>query len=41
MSNFIHGDNLAHKIKGEKQPENKKLLDEIKVKYFKWKEDNL
>lgn len=41
MSNFIHGDNLAHKIKGEKQPENKKLLDEIKVKYLKWKEDNL
>ena len=41
MSNFIHGDNLAHKIKGEKQPENKKLLDEIKVKYPKWKQDNL
>jgi len=41
MSNFIHGDNLAHKIKGEKQPENKKLLDEIKLKYIRWKEDNL
>jgi len=41
MSNFIHGDNLAHKIKGEKQPENKKLLDEINVQYLRWKEDNL
>jgi hypothetical protein len=41
MSNLIHGDNLEHKIRIEKQPENKKLLDEIKAKYSKWKEDNL
>lgn len=41
MSNLIHGDNLEHKIKIEKQPENKKLLNEIKAKYSNWKEDNL
>lgn len=41
MSNFIHGDNLEHKIRVEKQSENKKLLNEIKKKYLKWKEDNL
>lgn len=41
MSNFIHGDNLEHKIRIEKQPENKKLLEEIKVEYLKWKEDSL
>ena len=41
MSNFIHGDNLEHKIRVEKQSENKKLLNEIKVKYLKWKKDNL
>jgi len=41
MSNFIHGDNLEHKIRVEKQSENKKLLNEIKEKYLKWKEDNL
>lgn len=41
MSNFIHGDNLEHKIRVEKQSENRKLLIEIKEKYIKWKEDNL
>ena len=41
MTNFIHGDNLAHKIKVETIPENKQLLDEINVKYLKWKADNL
>jgi len=41
MSNFIHGDNLVHKIKAEEQPENKKLLDEIELKYTSWKKDNL
>lgn len=41
MSNLIHGDNLEHKIRIEKQPKNKKLLNEIKAKYSKWKEDNL
>jgi len=41
MSNLIHEDNLEHKIRKEKQPENKKLLDEIKAKYSKWNKDNL
>lgn len=41
MSNLIHGDNLEHKIRVEKQPENKKLLSEIKAEYSKWKENNL
>jgi len=40
MSNLIHEDNLEHKIRIEKQPENKKLLYEIKAKYSKWKNDN-
>jgi hypothetical protein len=41
MSNFIHGDNIDHKIRVEKQPENKKLLIEIKEKYLEWKNKNL
>jgi len=41
MSNLIHGDNLEHKIRTEKQPENKKLLGEIKAEYLKWKENSL
>jgi len=41
MSNLIHGDNLEHKIRIETQPENKKLLNEIKAKYSRWKENNL
>lgn len=41
MSNFIHGDNLNHKIRAEKQPENKKLLEEVNKKYIEWKEKNL
>ncbi|MBC7231595.1 MAG: Bpu10I family restriction endonuclease [Actinobacteria bacterium] len=41
MSYFIHGDNLERKIKVEKQLENRKLLEEIKMKYLKWKEDNM
>jgi len=41
MSNFIHGENLEHKIKIEKQSKNKKLLNEIKLKYFEWKKENL
>jgi len=32
---------LEYKIRVEKRLENKKLLDEIKIKYHKWKEDNL
>ncbi|GEM_PF-3236203 len=36
MSNFIHGDNLAHKIKIEKDPDNIILLSAIKVEYLKW-----
>lgn len=40
MSNFIHGDNLEHKIQHEKNPRNKKLLDEIRGEYIKWKEAN-
>lgn len=34
MSNFIHGDNLEHKIRIEKQPENKKLLKKNQGKIF-------
>lgn len=41
MSTFIHGNNLEHKIKIEKQLENKRLLEEIKKEYNKWKEKNL
>ncbi len=41
MSNFIHGDNLEHKIRVEKNPKNKKLLREIKVKYSDWKKENM
>ncbi|HPD33503.1 MAG TPA: Bpu10I family restriction endonuclease [Bacteroidota bacterium] len=41
MSNFIHGDNLEHKIRIEKDPDNKKLLTEINEEYKKWKNDNL
>jgi len=41
MSNFIHGDNIEHKIGGERQSENKELLKEIKKKYIEWKNENL
>lgn len=41
MRNFINGDNIEHKIRREKIYENKELLKEIRVKYKKWKEDNL
>ncbi|MFH0763810.1 MAG: Bpu10I family restriction endonuclease [Candidatus Omnitrophota bacterium] len=41
MSNFIHGDNLYHKIDIEKNSNNRKLLREIKTSYEKWKQDNL
>jgi len=41
MQYFIHGNNLEHKIKKEKNIENKKLLKEIKKEYEKWKEENL
>ena len=41
MSNFIHGDNLAHKIHVEKLPENKKLLEEIQAKYLQWRQHNM
>lgn len=41
MSNFIHGDNIDHKIKNEKSEINKKLLEEIKLKYSGWKKANL
>ncbi len=41
MSNFIHGDNLEHKIRVEKQNDNRKLLEEIKVRYLRWKDENL
>lgn len=40
MSYFIHGDNLEHKLKIEKIPENRRLLEEIKAKYLVWKEAN-
>jgi len=36
MSNFIHGDNLEHKIRIVRLLENKKLLEEIKEKYIEW-----
>lgn len=41
MSYFIHGDNLSHKIRVEKQSENKRLLTEIQDRYLKWKNENL
>jgi hypothetical protein len=41
MSYFIHGDNISHKIASEKKPQNQKLLREIDVRYFKWKEETL
>lgn len=41
MSNFIHGDNLEHKVRIEKKKKNKELLKAIVVQYHKWKEDNL
>lgn len=41
MSNFIHGDNLEHKIKIEKDQNNKELLNEIRFEYLKWKDENL
>lgn len=41
MTNFIHRDNLEHKIKIEKQTKNIKLLNEIKNRYIKWEKDNL
>lgn len=41
MSNFIHGDNLYHKIGSEKNPKNKKLLKEIKREYELWKNDSM
>jgi hypothetical protein len=42
MSNFIHGDNLEHKINNSRELlKNKNLLKKIKVKYDQWKENNL
>jgi hypothetical protein len=41
MSNFIHGDNIEHKLKNEKNEINKKLLDEIVSQYINWKKANL
>jgi hypothetical protein len=41
MSYFIHGDNIAHKIRAERKSQNKKLLREINKKYLTWKEENL
>lgn len=34
MSNFIHGDNLEHKIRVEKNSRNKRLLREIVLDPF-------
>lgn len=41
MSNFIHGDNLEHKIRAERNPRNKRFLREIKNKYLEWKQENM
>lgn len=41
MTNFIHGDNLEHKIRSEKNTKNKKLLREVKAKYYEWKKENM
>lgn len=41
MSNLIHGGNLEHKIRIERNARNKKLLREIKVGYDAWKKKNL
>jgi len=41
MTNFIHGDNIEHKLRIERNPANKKLISEIKRKYSEWKESNL
>lgn len=41
MSNFIHGDNIEHKIRIEKNPKNRRLLQEIKDKYLEWKHENM
>jgi len=41
MSNFIHGDNIAHKLRAEAKSENRKLILEIQKKYLEWKEENL
>lgn len=41
MSNFIHGDNLEHKIRIEISNKNKRLLREIKNKYLQWKQENI
>jgi len=41
MSQFIHGTNIDNKIKKVKNPQNKKLLKEIKQRYDKWKRGNL
>ncbi len=41
MSNFIHGDNIDRKIRVEKEPKNKELLEKIRAEYLKWKDENL
>lgn len=41
MSNFIHGDNLEHKVRIERNVRNKRLLREIKAKYSEWKQENI
>jgi hypothetical protein len=41
MSNLAHGDNIETKIRQEKNPANRKLLEDIYSTYLKWKEDNL
>ena len=41
MTKFIHGDNLEHKLKVEKQSKNKELLNEIWENYQRWKDANL
>jgi len=41
MSTLAHGDNIETKIRQEKNPANRKLLEEIYSTYLKWKENNL
>jgi hypothetical protein len=41
MSNYIHGDNLIHKLETEKNSENLLLLSEIEDKYNEWKNNNM
>ncbi|RKY90693.1 Bpu10I family restriction endonuclease, partial [candidate division KSB1 bacterium] len=41
MSFFIHGDNIENKIRTEKDSRNQELLEQIKERYIRWKNENL